>query len=58
MKNNEINGDKMYTVLQQYLKRPALYERTTEKFWTDPHIAKQMLAAHIDPNTDAASRRP
>jgi SAM-dependent methyltransferase len=48
----------MFTILQPYLKRPALYERTAEPFWTDPHIARQMLAAHIDPNTDAASRKP
>jgi SAM-dependent methyltransferase len=28
------------------------------QFWNDPHISKMMLAAHLDPNTDAASRRP
>ncbi|HMQ30991.1 MAG TPA: class I SAM-dependent methyltransferase [Chloroflexaceae bacterium] len=27
-------------------------------FWDDPHIAGQMLAAHLDPHSDAASRRP
>jgi SAM-dependent methyltransferase len=26
--------------------------------WTDPHIAKQMLAAHLSPDTDAASYKP
>jgi len=45
----------MYTELQEYLRRPALYERTAEKLWTDPHIATQMLKAHLDPNIDAAS---
>ena len=40
------------------LKRPALYERTTELFWNDPYIATQMLKAHLDPNTDATTRRP
>ena len=44
--------------LTDYLKRPCLYERTSEKFWTDPYIAAQMLKAHLDPTTDAASRRP
>lgn len=39
-------------------RRPALFERTGERFWDDPHIASQMLAAHLDPTTDAASRRP
>ena len=48
----------MYTELQSYLKRPELYERTAEKFWTDPHIAAQMLIAHLDPSHDGASRRP
>jgi SAM-dependent methyltransferase len=27
-------------------------------FWDDPHISAQMLAAHLDPHTEAASRRP
>jgi cyclopropane fatty-acyl-phospholipid synthase-like methyltransferase len=30
----------------------------SEKFWTDAHIAKQTLAAHLNPQIDAASRRP
>jgi SAM-dependent methyltransferase len=28
------------------------------EFWTDPHIAAQMLAAHLDPDTPAASAPP
>lgn len=39
------------------LKKPALYERTVEKFWNDPHISKGMLEAHLNPNSDAASRK-
>lgn len=31
---------------------------STEKIWTDPHMSKMLLAAHLDSNTDAASRRP
>lgn len=27
-------------------------------FWDDPHISAQMLAAHLNPDVDAASRRP
>ncbi|MCL2517630.1 MAG: class I SAM-dependent methyltransferase [Oscillospiraceae bacterium] len=42
--------------LYKYLKRPALYERTTTKFWNDPHIAKSMLASHLEPDTNGASR--
>jgi len=41
-----------------FMKRPALYERTDTLFWNDPYIATQMLKAHLDPDTDAASRRP
>jgi SAM-dependent methyltransferase len=48
----------MFSVLYEHLKRPALYERTTELFWNNPHIAKQMLDAHLDPDIDAASRKP
>lgn len=48
----------MFTDLQTYLKRPALFERTIEKFWNDPYISMQMLEAHLNPNTDAASRKP
>jgi SAM-dependent methyltransferase len=48
----------MFTDLQSYLKRPSLYEWTEEQFWNDPYIASQMLPFHLDPNTDAASRKP
>ncbi|HAE43495.1 MAG TPA: SAM-dependent methyltransferase [Clostridiales bacterium] len=37
-------------------KRPKIFEYTDQPFWNDPHISKQMLAVHIDPNIDAASR--
>ena len=47
-----------FNELQRYLKRPALYERTIEQFWTNPYIADQMLKAHLDPAIDAASRNP
>lgn len=39
------------------LRRPALYE-TGEPLWTHPHIASEMLKAHLDPTTDAASYKP
>ena len=48
----------MDNILIDSLKRPALYERTTEQFWNDQYIATQMLKAHLDPNNDAASRTP
>ncbi len=48
----------MYNTLSSLLQRPAPYEKTQQRFWTDPHISQGMLDAHLDPNTDAASRKP
>lgn len=44
--------------LYRLQERPPLFAPGEEQFWTDPHIACQLLAAHLDPTTDAASRRP
>ncbi len=38
--------------------RPKVFERGEPLFWNDPYISAEMLKAHLDPNTDAASRRP
>ncbi len=43
--------------LRQLQERPTLFAPGEAHFWTDPHIARQMLALHLDPNTDLASRR-
>ena len=48
----------MVKQLQVYLTQPQLYEKTIEKFWNDPHISKGMLETHLNPNTNAASRKP
>lgn len=34
-----------------------LYEKSKEPFWEDEHISKSMLKAHLDQNTDRASRK-
>lgn len=39
-------------------ERPAPFTPGEALFWDDPHISAQMLATHLDPNRDAASRRP
>lgn len=47
--------------IQQVLRlvtRPTPFEKVGPPIWTDEHVAKQLLATHLDPNTDAASRRP
>lgn len=44
-------------MLGRLAQRPDPYSRTTIKdLWTRPHIARQMLAHHLDQNTSLASR--
>jgi SAM-dependent methyltransferase len=50
---------RVFEVLDDILTRPELFARmTTVAMWTDPHLSEQMLRAHLDPTTDAASRPP
>ena len=35
-----------------------LFRRSTKYLWTDPHISKEMLKAHLDPSHNGASRKP
>jgi len=44
--------------LQALQQKPAPFSPGKPRFWDDPHISKQMLLAHLDPNTSAASRPP
>ncbi|MFC2017765.1 class I SAM-dependent methyltransferase [Chloroflexota bacterium] len=37
--------------------RPPLYEKGTAGMWDDPHISKYLLEAHLDLDTDMASRK-
>ncbi|MGX7351648.1 hypothetical protein RU97_GL001065 [Enterococcus canis] len=41
-----------------YLKEPILYQQSKDAIWLDPHISKQLLAAHLDGNNEGASRNP
>lgn len=38
-------------------EKPDLYEKGTSFMWTDPHISKQLLNVHLDPDVDLASRK-
>jgi SAM-dependent methyltransferase len=40
------------------MRKPVVFEPGEALFWNDPHIAQEMLKAHLDPSHDAASRRP
>jgi 2-polyprenyl-3-methyl-5-hydroxy-6-metoxy-1,4-benzoquinol methylase len=43
---------------QQLMQEPPPYTPGKLPFWDDSYISQQMLAAHLDPESDAASRRP
>ncbi len=48
----------MYDLLRDLTRRPEPFARyTTKELWTRPHIAQQMLAFHLNQETDLASRR-
>ena len=47
----------MYTELAELSKRPSVFSvDTAETLWTDPHLAKMMLATHLSQDTALASR--
>ena len=47
----------MYELLEKLAVRPEPFSRiTTRELWTRPHIARQMLACHLDQDNYLASR--
>ncbi len=47
----------MYTTLHAFTQRPAPFSQSTASdLWTRPHIARQMLAYHLNQDTELASR--
>ncbi len=46
----------MFKQLLPYIHKPALYQSGTAALWTDEHISKGMLEAHLNPGWDAATR--
>jgi SAM-dependent methyltransferase len=47
---------KLIEALLNEYKKPLPYAPSTAPFWDDEHISKGMLAAHLNPNWDAATR--
>jgi len=43
-------------LLKDSIERPALYTRSTHRFWDDEHISAQMLELHLNPEVEAVSR--
>jgi SAM-dependent methyltransferase len=51
----------MNQIISQVIKlqqKPAPFTPGEAVFWNDPHISAQMFEFHLNPNVDAASRRP
>lgn len=54
-RRNIMNREDFYA-LAKAIEKPPLYAKSTAPFWEDPHIAKEMLKAHLDSSCEAASR--
>jgi SAM-dependent methyltransferase len=56
---NLIDGGRLrLDILARLYRRPELFAPGEPLFWDDPHISQQMLQAHLDPASEAASRPP
>lgn len=44
--------------LIQQTEHPKPYDRGKDSMWTDPYISEKLLAIHLDPSVEAASRSP
>jgi SAM-dependent methyltransferase len=52
------DGRDAFAGFERALARPEPFAPHDGPFWDDPYIGSQMLAAHLDPTTAAASRAP
>lgn len=50
--------DQLISQLIELQQKPEPFTPGEALFWDDPHISAQMLEAHLNPDIDAASRRP
>ncbi len=50
--------NQLISQLIELQKKPEPFTPGEPLFWDDPHISSQMLQFHLNPDTDAASRRP
>ena len=48
----------MEDLVRRLAERPAPFSPGDALFWTDPYVSERLLATHLDPSTDLASRRP
>lgn len=50
--NNKID----LQALKNFIAKPEIFTKSTEKFWDDEHISSQMLHYHLNPDVEAASK--
>jgi len=50
--------NKIISQLIELQQKPAPFTPGEPLFWNDPHISSQLLGVHLDPDIEAASRRP
>jgi len=50
------NNTDLIKIIDTISVKPVLYATSDDKFWDDDYISTQMLAAHLEPTIDAASR--
>jgi SAM-dependent methyltransferase len=53
-----INMNQIIWQLIQLQQKPVRFTPGEALFWDDPHISAQMLEAHLNPEVEAASRKP
>jgi SAM-dependent methyltransferase len=58
IKMKKIDNSNLLSYVLQYSVKPQLFEPGEARFWDDSYISKCMLEAHLNPDHDAASRRP
>ncbi|MCK4259670.1 MAG: methyltransferase domain-containing protein [Halanaerobiales bacterium] len=51
------NGKLSLNLIKELSEKPEIFAPGNALFWNDPHISEQMLAAHLHPEWDAASRK-
>ncbi len=44
--------------LTRFLKKPPLHTQSTNQFWDDEYISQFVLESHLNPDVEAASRKP
>jgi SAM-dependent methyltransferase len=52
-----INNNKIdFRVFKNSIAKPEIFKKSTDKFWDDKYISKQMLKFHLNPEVEAASK--